>query len=120
MIRYIIKSDFKNGGSLLDSRELRIFYEVAVQGSITKAAESLGYVQSNVTARIRHLEKEVNTPLFYRSKKGMVLTQAGKNLLVYAGKVIQLLEEALKSVQYTQVPSGPLSIGSLETTAAVH
>jgi DNA-binding transcriptional LysR family regulator len=104
----------------MDSKDLRIFHIVAKEQSITRAAEILGYVQSNVTARIRQLEKELDTSLFYRSKKGMVLTQAGQNLLEYSGKIIRLLDEALKSVQYKKTPSGPLTIGSLETTAAVH
>ncbi|WP_028775552.1 LysR family transcriptional regulator [Shimazuella kribbensis] len=104
----------------MNSKDLRIFHTVAIEQSITRAAEVLGYVQSNVTARIRQLEKEVDTPLFYRSKKGMILTQAGRNLFEYSGKIIHLLDEALKSVQYTQTPSGPLAIGSLESTAAVH
>ncbi|MCH5584099.1 LysR family transcriptional regulator [Shimazuella sp. AN120528] len=104
----------------MDSKDLRIFHTVAQEKSITRAAEVLGYVQSNVTARIRQLEKEVGIPLFYRSKKGMILTKAGHNLLEYSGKIIHLLDEALKSVQYTAAPSGPLVIGALETTAAVH
>jgi DNA-binding transcriptional LysR family regulator len=104
----------------MDSKDLRIFHTVAIEKNITRAAEVLGYVQSNVTARIRQLEKEVSTPLFYRSKKGMILTQAGENLFGYSEKILHLLDEALKSVQYTENPSGPLTIGALETTAAVH
>jgi DNA-binding transcriptional LysR family regulator len=104
----------------MDSKDLRIFHTVAIEKNITRAAEVLGYVQSNVTARIRQLEKEVSTPLFYRSKKGMILTQAGENLFGYSEKILHLLDEALKSVQYTDNPSGPLTIGALETTAAVH
>jgi DNA-binding transcriptional LysR family regulator len=77
-------------------------------------------VQSNVTARIRQLESELNTPLFYRQSRGVALTSAGSNLLKYADQITHLLEEAVKSTRYSEEPSGPLRIGSLETTAAVH
>jgi DNA-binding transcriptional LysR family regulator len=50
----------------------------------------------------------------------VALTPAGANLLKYADQIVHLLDEALKSTQYSEVPSGPLRIGSLETTAAVH
>ncbi|MFM9281840.1 LysR family transcriptional regulator [Paenibacillus jiagnxiensis] len=104
----------------MESGDLKIFQAVAREGNITRAAASLGYVQSNVTARIRQLESELNTPLFYRQSRGVALTSAGSNLLKYADQITHLLEEAVKSTQYSEEPSGPLRIGSLETTAAVH
>lgn len=104
----------------MESGDLKIFQAVAREGNITRAAARLGYVQSNVTARIRQLESELNTPLFYRQSRGVALTSAGSNLLKYADQITHLLEEAVKSTQYSEEPSGPLRIGSLETTAAVH
>ncbi|MGG4105498.1 LysR family transcriptional regulator [Paenibacillus lautus] len=104
----------------MESGELKIFQAVAREGNITKAAASLGYVQSNVTARIRQLESELNTPLFYRLSRGVALTSAGCNLLKYADQITRLLDEAVKSTQFSEEPSGPLRIGSSETTAAVH
>ena len=47
----------------MESQELRIFREVARAGSISKAAGQLGYVQSNVTERIKKLEEELNAVL---------------------------------------------------------
>lgn len=104
----------------MESGDLRIFQAVAREGSITKAATHLGYVQSNVTARIRQLEGELNTSLLYRQSRGVSLTPAGKNLLKYADQIIHLLEEAVRSTQDSEIPNGPLRIGSLETNAAVH
>ncbi|MDF2684812.1 MAG: LysR family transcriptional regulator [Brevibacillus sp.] len=104
----------------VESGDLKIFQAVAREGGITKAAARLGYVQSNVTARIQQLETELNTPLFYRLSRGVALTPAGANLLKYADQIVHLLDEALKSTQYSEQPGGPLRIGSLETTAAVH
>lgn len=100
--------------------DLKIFQAVAREGSITKAAQTLNYVQSNVTSRIQHLEAYLNVPLFRRSNRGMTLTPAGENLLNYTDKILILLDEAIKSTQYSEHPAGPLRIGSIETAAVTH
>ncbi|MGN7413821.1 LysR family transcriptional regulator [Paenibacillus sp. SAF-068] len=103
----------------MESGDLRIFQCVAQEGNLTKAASKLGYVQSNVTARIRHLEAEVGTTLFIRHNRGMTLSPAGEMLLTYADKIIGLLNDASKALRATSTPSGPLRIGSIQTAAAV-
>ncbi|OMF08863.1 LysR family transcriptional regulator [Paenibacillus amylolyticus] len=103
----------------MESGDLRIFQCVAQEGNLTKAASKLGYVQSNVTARIRHLEAEVGTTLFIRHNRGMTLSPAGEVLLAYADKIIGLLNEASKALRSTSTPSGALRIGSTQTAAAV-
>lgn len=50
----------------------------------------------------------------------MKLTAAGRNLLKYAVQILHLLDEAKKSTELDEYPKGPLRLGSLETTAAVH
>lgn len=104
----------------MESGDLRIFQAVAREGTITKAAQALNYVQSNVTSRIQFLEAQLKVPLFYRSNRGMTLTPAGENLLEYADKILLLMDEAEKSTQYSEHPAGPLRIGSIETTAVLH
>lgn len=104
----------------MESGDLRIFQAVAREGSITKAAQMLNYVQSNVTTRIQYLEAQLKIPLFRRSNRGMMLTPAGENLLEYADKILTLMDEAVKSTQYSDHPAGPLRIGSIETTAVIH
>ncbi|MFD1177667.1 LysR family transcriptional regulator [Paenibacillus puldeungensis] len=103
----------------MESADLRIFQAVAREGSITKAALLLGYVQSNVTARIRHLESELGTLLFHRHHRGITLSSSGKMLLTYADKIVGLLDEAAQALTPSSEPSGPLLIGSTQTTAAV-
>lgn len=97
---------------------LKVFRAVAVEGSISKAAQSLSYVQSNVTARIQQLEQELKTPLFYRHSRGITLTSAGQTLLEYTEKILNLLEEAEQAVLDSPVPKGSITVGS-DTTAAV-
>lgn len=103
----------------MESSDLRIFQAVAREGSITKAASRLGYVQSNVTARIQLLESELGTVLFYRHNRGMTLSSNGKTLLDYADKIVGLLDEAALALSSTSEPRGPLMIGSTQTCAAV-
>jgi DNA-binding transcriptional LysR family regulator len=103
----------------MESPDLRVFQAVAREGSITKAAARLGYVQSNVTARIQQLEAELQTVLFHRHNRGMTLTPSGRQLLGHADKIVGLLDEAAKAMAVSSEPRGPLQLGSTQTAAAV-
>lgn len=83
----------------MESLELRIFRQVALEKSISKAAEKMGYVQSNVTAHIHNLEAELGTALFIRHSKGVNLTDDGEKLLDYADQILTLLDAAKNRVR---------------------
>src|ERR1700730_3184255 len=99
--------------------DLLTFSTVARLGGITRAAEELNTVQSNVTQRVKALEAEIGTALFERHSRGMTLTGAGRRLLPYAQRMAALSREAMLAARDAGEPKGPLAIGSLETTAAV-
>lgn len=103
----------------MDIRDLQIFLAVANEGSITRAAEKLEYVQSSISIRIQQLENELKTSLFRRGRQGVRLTTSGEALKSYAEKIIFLTHEAERVVADNSIPKGPLRIGSLETTAAI-
>lgn len=103
----------------MDSHDLRVFEAVARAGGMSRAAEELNTVQSNVTARVRALETSLGRPLFERHSRGVILTDAGNRLLPYARRVAWLLADAARAARDDGVPRGPLIIGSLETTAAL-
>ena len=103
----------------MDLNSLRIFLAVAEKGSVSKAAETLNCVQSNVTARIKNLEEDVDKPLFYRRSRGMALTPEGDCLLGYARKMMKLAEEAKEAIKGDGEPKGKITFGSIETTAAI-
>jgi len=103
----------------MDIWALKIFKTVADEGSVSKAAEKLNCVQPNVTARIKQLEEELEVPLFYRKSRGMVLTAGGEILLPYAEEAVRILSDAARAVRNEDGISGPLSLGTMETTAAV-
>jgi len=103
----------------MDATDLRVFEAVARHGGMNRAAAELNTVQSNVTARIRLLEDELQTPLFDRHSRGVSLTTAGQRLLPYAVRINQLLKDARHATTDNGTPSGSLTIGSLESTAAL-
>jgi DNA-binding transcriptional LysR family regulator len=104
----------------MDAADLKVFEAVARLGSMGRAADVLNTVQSNVTARIRRLEQELGTPLFRRHARGVEPTSAGRRLLPYALRAAALLDDARRAALDDGTPQGPLVIGSLETTAALH
>jgi DNA-binding transcriptional LysR family regulator len=104
----------------VELNELRIFKAVAEEGSVSRAARRLNYVQSNVSARIRQLEENLNISLFHRKSRGVVLTPVGHVFLDYAKRIISLSDEAMHVVQERDEPVGMLTIGSMEATAVVH
>lgn len=99
----------------MNIRDLVIFEQVAHEQSVSRAAEKLNYVQSNVTSRIQKLEKELNTTLFYRHKKGMILTPTGKELIRYARKIVTLADKMKMIASDDQSPTGVLQIASVDT-----
>ncbi len=96
----------------MESLELRIFREVAHTQSISKAAEKMGYVQSNITAHIKKLESELNTTLLIRHNKGVTLTGEGEKLLRQADQIVSLLDKTVKS--FLKAPKS-LKIGATQT-----
>src|SRR6185369_6944686 len=103
----------------MELSDIQTFAAVARTGGITRAAEMLNTVQSNVTQRIKALEAEIGTALFERHSRGMSLTGAGRRLLPYAHRMAALSREAVLAARDDGEPKGPLVIGSMETTAAV-
>jgi DNA-binding transcriptional LysR family regulator len=102
----------------MDLSSLRIFTAVVRAGGVTRAAERLNRVQSNVTTRIRQLEEELGVALFIRVGKRLHLAPAGQVLLDYADRLLALADEARAAVQ-DQRPRGLFRLGAMESTAAV-
>lgn len=73
------------------------FVTAADCGSLTGAAEKLGYTLSAVSRSISSLEKELGFILFYRWKKGIILTKEGEQLLPYAREILYAEEKAAQA-----------------------
>jgi len=103
----------------MDTRDLSTFASVARHGGMGRAARALNTVQSNVTQRVRRLEESLGVTLFERGHSGARLTAAGERLMPYAARVDALLEEASRAARDDGEPRGTLTVGALETTAAL-
>jgi DNA-binding transcriptional LysR family regulator len=115
LIKRIEKCDSR---VMLDLRELKTFRSVAAEKSFTRAANLLHYAQSSVTAQIHSLEEELGVPLFDRMGRRVELTLAGRQLLTYADKLLDMAEEAKRAVQHDGQPAGTLTVGAPETLLA--
>jgi len=82
----------------LESDLLRSFVAVADLESFTRAAAVLGRTQSAVSMQIKRLEACVGDPLFERRPRGARLTRRGRELLVNARRIVDLLDETAASL----------------------
>ncbi|UVN43127.1 putrescine utilization regulator PtrR [Pseudomonas mosselii] len=103
----------------MEFSQLRIFQAVAEEGSVTRAAERLHRVPSNLSTRLRQLEEQLGVELFLRERQRLQLSPAGKVLLDYAHRLSNLRDEALAAVQGGQ-PAGDFVLGTMYSTAAIH
>lgn len=78
---------------------LEAFMYVVQLKSIHKAADALFLSQPTVTARIKTLERELNTELFARHGRGLLLTEHGKEFIPYAEQIIQTYKEGKKMMK---------------------
>jgi DNA-binding transcriptional LysR family regulator len=76
----------------LDWDKLRIFHAAAEAGSFTHAGEVLKLSQSAVSRQVSALEKDLQTPLFHRHARGLMLTEQGELLFRTVQEVIGKLE----------------------------
>ncbi len=99
----------------MEIRNLCAFLKVVSTMNITRAAEALGYSQSNISNQIQQLEEELGIKLFDRIGRGLVLTQYGKNLIPYAEQVIASIS-ALESFMRSDAElTGSIHIGFVES-----
>lgn len=104
----------------MDFKQLRAFLTVADTGNVTRAAELLNLVQPTVSRQLGLLEEDIGTELFKRERQGMVLTDAGKALQVYARRVMLELDRARAEVGgAADEISGLVTIGLLPSTCDV-
>lgn len=78
----------------MDWDKLRIFHAVADAGSLTHAGDRLNLSQSAVSRQIRALEESLNTTLFHRHARGLILTEQGELLFEATSSMSKRLEAA--------------------------
>jgi len=99
-------------------RRLKIFHTVARLLNFTKAGERLHMTQPAVTFQIRQLEEQFNTRLFDRTHNKVTLTEAGKQVYMYADRILKLYDDMNHSIsEMTGDVSGGVSLGASTTIA---
>jgi DNA-binding transcriptional LysR family regulator len=77
---------------IVDWDKLRIFHAAAEAGSFTHAGDALKLSQSAVSRQVSALEKDLQTPLFHRHARGLMLTEQGELLFRTVQEVIGKLD----------------------------
>ena len=95
----------------MDFRRLRTFVHEAELGSITKAAEKLGYSQPTVSFQIKQLETDLGVKLFERIGHTVQLTANGRHALTYAQSICHLSDEMAQGSQNLNQMQGQVTLG---------
>jgi DNA-binding transcriptional LysR family regulator len=97
-------------------RQLRVFIEVAQQGSMARAAEALHLTPPAVSMQIKEVESQVGLPMFDRQGRTLSLSTAGEYFLVHARRMLAALKEADDAMaRLKRVERGLLTIGMVST-----
>ena len=97
-------------GADLSTELLFSFVSVVENGGINRTAERLHKTQSAVSMQMQRLEEKVGQKLFTQEGRRKRLTPAGETMLVYARRMLDLQNEALKALQGVAL-EGELKIG---------
>lgn len=96
----------------MDLSDLRIFVRASELGSFSKAAIALGVAQPTVSRIIGELEAKWDGALFYRTGRGVILSELGHEALIRARHLLRELDQATEDLKaYSRLPSGIVSIG---------
>ena len=101
---------------MLSLHQLTCFLAVYENGSLTRAAEQLGYAQPSVSEQIRALEKSLGVTLFRRVGRGVVPTTVADTLRPHAERTLAAAEETRRAAQRVrQFETGTIRFGMFGT-----
>lgn len=106
----------------MELRHLATFKAVADRLSFTRATRDLHLAQSSISAQVKALEEELGVRLFDRIGRRIRLTDAGRELYQYAGRMLEMTKEIQSQISGTGSAQalGRLTVRVPETLAAVH
>lgn len=100
----------------IDFELYRVFYVVANNQNITKASEELNISQPAISKSIKNLEEQLGGQLFIRTKKGVLLTEEGKEFYKYIKLGIEYINNAEnKFSDLINLETGCIRIGTSTT-----
>lgn len=96
----------------MDTKQIEYILKIAEENNITKAAEKLFITQSALNQQLLKLEKELGTPLFYRSRTNCRLTEAGEIYIEGAKAALQIKNTTYNRIyDMTNARKGHLTLG---------
>src|SRR5690348_8818169 len=102
----------------MDLRQLRYFLVVAEERSVTRAAARLHLTQPPLSAQLARLEQELGVELFVRHRRGVDLTEAGRELFAHATRLLSGVDAATDSVRRLgEGRAGRLTVAFVSATA---
>ncbi|MBD8064770.1 LysR family transcriptional regulator [Devosia sp. PTR5] len=99
----------------LNLHHLRLFRAVALDGTLTGAAQRLNLSQSALSTQLRTLEASLGQDLFERRGRGLVLTEAGRIALDYAEAIFRTVDDLSETMRETGRARRALRVGALAT-----
>jgi DNA-binding transcriptional LysR family regulator len=92
----------RDGGTAMDARQLTYFLTIVEHLNFGRAAEQLHLAQPSLSQAMGNLERELGVPLFHRVGRGIVLSDAGAQLVEPARQVLRDLDSAKAAVRSAQ------------------
>ncbi|MFG1479146.1 LysR substrate-binding domain-containing protein [Xanthobacter sp. V4C-4] len=103
----------------MNIRQLQLFVEIARSGSLSGAAAVLGTDQPSLSRQVKQLEEEVGARLFFRTGRGVKLTDVGDDLLGISNRYLNDMSDLRQRIQDERAhPRGRVSLGVVQFLGA--
>jgi LysR family transcriptional regulator for metE and metH len=97
----------------LEIKHLRMICAIAESSNMTRAAEKLCITQSALSQQLKDIESKLEIALFFRTRKKMILTEVGKQLLDTAVEVLEAVDRAERKIsRKMKGEKGELKVGT--------
>ncbi len=111
---------FNVSNKIMEIRQLKAFLAIAEAKTFTAGARRVNVTQAAISMQIRQLEDEVGLPLFTRTPRRVILTEAGEYLLERARKILREHDSAIAEIaEVAGAEHGRLRIGTASGTFAM-
>src|ERR1700738_1988125 len=100
--------------------QLEAVYWIAQLGSFRAAAAQLNLSQPTISMRVRELERHLGTTLFDRDSYRAQLTEAGREAVRHAARILTLASELEARMTREVVLKSPLRLGAADSFALTH
>lgn len=97
-------------------RKIRNFLCISMHGSISAASEQLNISQPSLSRQLASLEEYLGNPLFRRTGRGLILTDAGKHLASMASPAFMAIDSAITQIrEQFGITQGNLRLATVHT-----